>query len=178
MSYVVRGIKSDEWPRLRELRMAALADPVARVAFVETYERAAQKPDSFWQKRAEQGEAGEELKTFVAETGGDGPGAEQPFAGMAVVLVERDRAQTHLAGVYTRPECRGTGLAGELFRAALEWSWELPEFRVERVRLWVHEQNERARAFYAKLGFAETGRTMPYPNRPEETEYELALYRP
>ncbi|MFE6775913.1 GNAT family N-acetyltransferase [Streptomyces sp. NPDC057702] len=178
MNYVVRGIKSDEWARLKELRLAALADPVARIAFVDTHERQIQEPDTRWQERAAQGEAGEELKTFVVEAGGDGPDGQPPLVAMAVVLVERDRAQTHLVGVYIRPEHRGTGLARRLFDTALEWSWNLPEPRVERVRLWVHEDNARARGFYAKLGFTETGNTMAYPNQPRETEYELALARP
>lgn len=46
MAYVIRPVKAAEWQRLRELRLAALADPVARVAFNETLEEAAGRPTS------------------------------------------------------------------------------------------------------------------------------------
>ncbi|MEU8353723.1 GNAT family N-acetyltransferase, partial [Streptomyces sp. NPDC048845] len=84
--------------------------------------------------------------------------------------------QLHIVGVYTRPEYRGTGLAEELFRTAVNWAWD--NTGAERVRLWVHGDNPRARAFYARLGFTPTGQTMAFPPRPDETEYELAMERP
>ncbi|MER0246857.1 GNAT family N-acetyltransferase [Streptomyces sp. HSW2009] len=178
MNYLVRALKGDEWAALKELRLAALADPVARMAFASTYEKEAPQPDAFWQERAAQGEAGVTQKTFVAEPVGEEPDVPQSLAGMAIVLIEQDQRQTHLVGVYIRPEHRGSGLAQQLFQTALDWSWELPAFPVERVRLWVHEDNARARAFYAGFGFTQTGNTMAYPNQPDQTEYELALRRP
>lgn len=89
---------------------------------------------------------------------------------------EYDVPQTHLVGVYVRPEFRGGGLAAELLGAAVEWSWGLPE-EVRRVRLWVHEDNHRARAFYQRIGFVRTGRTMAFPLDASRTEYEMALDR-
>ncbi|WP_433609036.1 GNAT family N-acetyltransferase [Dactylosporangium sp. CA-139114] len=41
--------------------------------------------------------------------------------------------QTHVVAVFVRPEARGSGLAEALFRAALEWSWAVPEPHIERV---------------------------------------------
>src|SRR5690606_37915167 len=40
MTYRIRTVRAEEWELLRELRLAALADPAASVAFNETYEDA------------------------------------------------------------------------------------------------------------------------------------------
>ncbi|MGI5259476.1 GNAT family N-acetyltransferase [Streptomyces angustmyceticus] len=173
MGYVIRPVTADEWKRLKELRLAALADPVARVAFTETFDAAADQPDAFWQRRALSPDEGGAALTFVgvAEDGG--------WGGMVVVLVEEDQEvpQTHVVGVYVRPEHRGAGLARELFAAAIGWSWDLVDPVVERVRLWVHEANPRAEALYRSLGFVATGRTMADPKDAAALEREMALGR-
>ena len=85
--------------------------------------------------------------------------------------------QTHIVAVYVRPEARGTGLAERLIRAGVEWSWELADPRVERVRLWVHQDNARAAALYRKAGFTRTGKSTPFPTDPMVLEHELAITR-
>ncbi|MFG2135205.1 GNAT family N-acetyltransferase [Streptomyces sp. NPDC048650] len=173
MGYVIRPVQADEWRQLKELRLAALSDPVARVAFTQTFAAAAGRPDTYWQQVATPGGGDNRALTFVGE-GDDGR-----WGGMVVVLVEEheDMPQTHLVAVYMRPEHRGSGLARELFGAAVEWSWSLTDPVVQRVRLWVHEENERAAAFYRSLGFAETGRTMADPKDETAVEREMALVR-
>ncbi|MEU9489016.1 GNAT family N-acetyltransferase [Streptomyces decoyicus] len=76
-----------------------------------------------------------------------------------------------------RPEHRGTGLARELCEAAIGWSWDLGKPVVERVRLWVHEENLRAEAFYRALGFVATGLTLADPKNSGAVEREMALTR-
>ena len=49
--------------------------------------------------------------------------------------------------------------------------------RDARVRLWVHEENARAEAFYRGLGFSATGRTMADPKDSAASEREMALRR-
>ena len=58
MSYVIRSVRAGEWAAAKELRLAALRDPVAHLAFLETYEEAAARPDSFWQERTASAAAG------------------------------------------------------------------------------------------------------------------------
>ncbi|MFD6436852.1 GNAT family N-acetyltransferase [Streptomyces venezuelae] len=179
--YVVRTVRADEWPQVRELRLAALRDPAAPVAFLETYEEAAAKPDSFWQERAEGAARGDAVRQFVAED------ADGVWVGSVTVLVEEagaddvfggviEQRQAHVVGVYVRPEHRGGGATDALFESAAVWAWSLDG--LERVRLYVHEGNPRAQAFYRRFGFVRSGGVVPVPGDPSSREFELVLKRP
>jgi ribosomal protein S18 acetylase RimI-like enzyme len=168
MGYEIRLRQPDEWQLGRELRLVALEDPASSVAFVNTYETEAAFPEETWRHRGR-------TPGFVAV---DEAGV---WVGTVTVLVEVGAEypvpQTHLVGVYVRPEARGVGVIDALLGAAIEWSFGLPE-KVERVRLSVHEDNPRAQAVYARLGFGRTGRTEPFPLDETQTEYEMELLRP
>ncbi|WP_405727092.1 GNAT family N-acetyltransferase [Streptomyces sp. NBC_01537] len=168
MRYEIRAKRPDEWELNRELRLAGLKDPASSVAFVNTYETEAAFTEEVWRSRGE-------TPAFVAV---DEAGV---WVGTVTVLVEVGEEypvpQTHLVGVFVRPEFRGSGLAEDLLRAAVDWSFELPE-KVDRVRLWVHEENARAQAFYGRLGFTRTGGAMAFPLDETKTEYEMELPRP
>ncbi|MGW3561868.1 GNAT family N-acetyltransferase, partial [Streptomyces sp. NPDC000963] len=114
MDHLIRVIRADEWERAREIRLAALRDPVAHLAFLDTYEAAAGRPDAFWRERAEaSSEDGDgAVRQFVAE------GPDGTWAGTITLLVERPSdevrfgaaakvEQTHVVGVYVRPGARG-----------------------------------------------------------------------
>lgn len=185
MDYVIRLVRAEEWQLVRELRLAALQDPVAPVAFLETYEQSLERSDDFWQERAagasEAGAGG--VRQFVAEA------PDGSWAGTVTVLIERPEDevrfgegavvhQAHVVGVFVRPEARGIGLAEELFRAGMDWAWSLGEPLIERVRLYVHEDNPRAAALYRRIGFVPTGETVPMPGDPTAREVEYAVARP
>ncbi|PAZ13168.1 GNAT family N-acetyltransferase [Streptomyces sp. SA15] len=180
MNYVIRSVRADEWPAVKELRLAALRDPVAHLAFLETYEAAAAKPDSYWQERTARAAEGAEAAQQIIAEGPDGR-----WVGTLTVLVEEpgttdwagfpiERKQTHLVGVFVEPEERGNGLTEVLFDAALEWSWARG---AERVRLIVHQENERAQRFYRKVGFVPSGVTVALGGHAEERELEFVLER-
>ncbi|MFF9330483.1 GNAT family N-acetyltransferase [Streptomyces sp. NPDC014776] len=180
MDYVIRPVRAEEWRAVKELRLASLRDPLAHLAFLETYEQAVDRPDSFWEGRAAgAGEGAEGARQFVAEV------ADGRWVGSATVLVEEpgttdwagfpvEHRQGHVVGVYVRPEHRGSGLTKELFDAALEWAWGIG---LERVRLIVHEENRRAQAFYRKVGFVPTGLTVPLADAPGQSELEFVIER-
>ncbi|MFI8828200.1 GNAT family N-acetyltransferase [Streptomyces sp. NPDC053431] len=185
MDFSVRTVRADEWERARDIRLAALQDPAAPIAFLETYEGASAQPDSFWRERTEGGSesGGGRVRQFVAET------SDGRWVGTVSVLVERPSDevrfgapakvdQTHLVGVFVRPEARGTGVIDALFRAAVDWSWTLPEPAIQRVRLYVHEDNARAAAFYRRFGFVATGETVAMPGDESAFEIEYELPRP
>ncbi|MFE9853726.1 GNAT family N-acetyltransferase [Streptomyces sp. NPDC005780] len=184
MDYVIRPVRADEWQLVKELRLAALQDPVAPVAFLETYEQAVERSDDFWRERTAGGsEAGDGgVRQFVAEA------PDGSWAGSVTVLIERpggevrfgERAavhQAHVVGVFVRPEARGRGLAEELFRAGTDWAWSLGEPLIERVRLYVHEDNPRAAALYRRIGFVPTGESVAMPGETAR-ELEYAVARP
>ncbi|MFG2559128.1 GNAT family N-acetyltransferase [Streptomyces sp. NPDC048496] len=185
MDYVIRSVRAEEWALVKDIRLAALQDPVAPVAFLETYEQGVARPDEFWQERAAGGAepSGDEVRQFIAEA------TDGSWAGTISVLIERPDGdvrfgepakvhQAHVVGVYVRSEARGSGLAEQLFRAGTEWAWSLGEPRIERVRLYVHENNPRASAFYRRFGFAPTGETLAVPDDPTALEVEYEIVRP
>ncbi len=102
---------------------------MAHLAFLETYEQAVARPDSFWQERAAGAcEGADRAQQIIAE------GPDGAWVGTLTVLVEEpgttdwagfpvERKQGHVVGVFVRPEERGSGLTEVLFDAALEWSW-------------------------------------------------------
>ncbi|WP_309062988.1 GNAT family N-acetyltransferase [Streptomyces sp.] len=178
--HVIRAVRAEEWPAAKELRLTALRDPVAHLAYLDTYEEAVGRSDSYWQERTAKGAEGASgAQQFVAET------ADGEWVGTVAVLIEEagttdwagfpvERRQGHLVGVYVRPGHRGSGVTKALFDAALEWAWGRG---VERVRLIVHPENARALGFYRKAGFVESGVTVPLAGTPDEHELEMVVER-
>ncbi|MFD0548382.1 GNAT family N-acetyltransferase [Streptomyces rectiviolaceus] len=174
----VRPVRADEWPAVKELRLLALRDPAAPIAFLETYENAAAEPDSFWQGRTKRAADGTRVRQFVAE------GRDGTWSGTVTVLIEDpgsddvfggaiEQRQAHVAGVFVRPEYRGSGVIDALFVAAVEWAWSVTD--VARVRLYVHEDNARAESTYRRHGFVRSGETVPMKGDPSKLEHEMVL---
>ncbi|MFI6880632.1 GNAT family N-acetyltransferase [Streptomyces sp. NPDC050400] len=174
----VRPVRADEWRAVKELRLAALRDEAAPIAFMETYEEALARPDDFWRDRAAGNSHGTWARQFVAEASGG------RLVGSVVLLVEEagakdyfgdpvERRQGAVVGVYVRPEARGGGVIRGLFDAAVEWAWTVDG--IDRVRLHVHEDNARAEAFYRRYGFARTGGVVPMAGDPPKLEREMEL---
>ncbi|MFD3326398.1 GNAT family N-acetyltransferase [Streptomyces sp. NPDC058701] len=181
--YVIRAVRGDEWQRVKELRLDALRDPAAPIAFLETVEQARARPDAVWRERAEGVSHGRPARQFVAEA----PGGS--WVGSVTVLVEEggtvdfferpvERAQGHVVGVFLRNGQRGAGLGEALFGAALGWAWSLREPALECVRLFVHEENARAEAFYRRIGFRASGLVVPVPGDASAREREYVFPRP
>ncbi|WP_206306565.1 GNAT family N-acetyltransferase [Streptomyces malaysiense] len=178
--YVVRAIRPAEWEKVRNLRLDALRDPAAPLAFLEGYEEAAAKADLFWQDRAAgSGEGSATARQFIAEL------PDGSWAGSLTVLMEEagtedwagfpvERRQGHVVGVYVRPEHRGNGLIKAMFDAGVTWAWGRG---AERVRLLVHEDNERAQGAYRKTGFGPSGVRVPFVKDAARHQLEFVLDR-
>lgn len=181
--FEIRPVTSEDWPAVRELRLAALQDPAAPIAFLDTYESAAAQPDAFWQERTTGAAEGSRTARQFVAVGEDGE-----WGGTLVMLLEEagsvdwagaavERRQGHVVGVFVRPEWRGDGVViGALFHAGLGWAWS--QEGLERVRLIVHEDNSRAQKVYQRLGFTPSGLVVPLEKAPEEREFEYVLDRP
>lgn len=180
VKYTVRPVRAEEWAEVRELRLAALRDPAAPIAFVETIEEALARPEEFWRERAGRFELDGSSWQFVAEA------ADGRWLGSVTARIEEagepaafgrvsEMRQVLLVGVFVAEGWRGSGMTEALFRAAVEWAWSLEG--LERVRLFVHEDNERAQRFYQRFGFVRSGVREPVPADPAKSEWEMVLKR-
>ena len=79
-----------------------------------------------------------------------------------------------LDGLYVRPEAWGSGVAAALHDRAIE---AIRAAGHERARLWVLEENVRARRFYERRGWALDGttRVVEFPPNPLDLGYSLDL---
>ena len=97
--------------------------------------------------------------------------AEHADAGIVGVAAAREG---WLDGLYVVPESWGNGLAGRLHDEALRL---LAADGSTSARLWVLEDNERARRFYERRGWRRDGseRVVPFPPHPLDVGYTKQL---
>jgi GNAT superfamily N-acetyltransferase len=93
--------------------------------------------------------------------------------GVPVGVVATDACWLH--GLYVVPEAWGTGVALALHDAALA---ALPD--CAEVKLWVLEENRRARRFYERSGWRASGasRVVEYPPSPLDVGYSFIREEP
>lgn len=169
MPTTVRRIRADEWPRVRDFRLEAVADPAAPIAFLSSADDERAHSDEFWRERAATNAAGDDSAQFVAVTD------EDAWLGTATALrrvvgqvdhlgrpVTRDRID--IVGVYVAPDARGRRIVDLLFEAVAAWA---ADRGAEALTLDVHRDNARARAAYARAGFTPTGVEFTGPIGPE-----------
>jgi GNAT superfamily N-acetyltransferase len=162
-SVAVRPVRADEWERVRALRVRAVHDPAAAMAFVDSVEQTDALPDAFWQERTAGGsvDAGDDAgaRQFVAIT------ADGTWIGSVTGLLEADGGTDFegravpadgcsVVGVYLDPDHRGAGILGRLFDAVQDWADSRGS---GALRLYVHAANARAQRAYEKLGFVVHG---------------------
>ena len=156
-------MRVEEWTDLRALRLEALED--TPLGFLETLASAREQPDEAWRARAARGAEGGDSFQVMAWDG------TRPVANCVCFL--RDGA-AWLAAVYITPGHRGQGLLDQLVDRCAGWGREQGR---TVLRLEVHEDNARAKAAYARLGFRDTGERAAYPLPPggQEQVMECAL---
>jgi RimJ/RimL family protein N-acetyltransferase len=157
-SVAVRRVRADEWRLVRELRLAATADPDAAIAFLESHEDVAARGDDFWHERTRLAADGETVAQLVAEIEGD------PVGSLSVLIRATgqtdqpgrfvDDRRAMVVGVWVRPDSRGSGAIDALLSAAAAWVFDLG---LRRLQLDVHRDNLRAQVAYRRSGFEPTG---------------------
>lgn len=156
--YQVRRLRAEDWRQSREIRLEALED--TPIGFGERYADAYAMPEQGWREHARRSAESAQTALFVAL---DGTGR---FVGTAGVFRKpdepEDRAIMIIYGVYVTPDHRGAsrGVASLLFDAVIRWAREVGGAR--EITLSVHEENDRAHAFYRRYGFVDTGERIPY----------------
>jgi ribosomal protein S18 acetylase RimI-like enzyme len=153
-SVIIRGLTTQDWRQLRDARLAALAE--APYAFASTLAREEAFTDGTWRERAGSG------RTF-------GAWRDEEIVGLATGFPEEPSTGWHLVGMWVAPDYRGQGVADELVSAVCDLA---RQSSATSVRLWVTDVNDRARAFYRRLGFVPSGQRQQL--RPGEWEEELS----
>lgn len=134
-----RAIPGDE-PTLRTLRLEALSE--APDAFGSTLDRELARTTADWTRWLSPG------ATFIL----DAPGGAKGL--VSSLWDETDPAIVHLLAMWVHPALRGTGAAEQLVAALMKWA---ASEGAHTLRLDVFEDNARARHFYERLGFRDTG---------------------
>ncbi|MGW0802715.1 GNAT family N-acetyltransferase [Nonomuraea sp. NPDC002799] len=157
--FVIVRLGPDDGERLREVRLRALQDTPD--AFASPYAVEAAFPPGKWADRL----ADQSARWWVAESGG---------ADVGLVCVKLEEAGAHLLSMWVAPEARGSGAGSRLVDEAVRWA---RSGGAEKVGLWAVDQNDAARALYARKGFTPSGRVMALPSNPAlmESHYELSL---
>ena len=138
----IRPGRPEDVDALRAIRLEALAD--SPDAYGETFAGASAWDDDTWAQKASQ-------NYYLAEV-------DRRVVGMARGdRFDGESQGRWLFGMYVAPSARGTGAAAGLVDAVSSWTAVEGE---SELRLMVTATMGRARAFYSKMGFAETGRTM------------------
>lgn len=154
----VGRVRAEDWQRLREVRLRALAD--SPTAFASTLDSERARPEEAWRDWATR----PDFATFFAELDGE-------WVGLCSVAVDpQERSQANLFAMWTAPPHRGRGIARRLLAAALEWA---SERGASAAALEVTETNLAARRFYLAAGFAETANLRPLRSHPTLRTVEM-----
>jgi GNAT superfamily N-acetyltransferase len=153
----VRAVRAGEGPRLRELRMRAMAD--AAEAFGSTPEHESQLPEEHWSEMAD---GGDEVGVYVAIDG-------ESWIGMAAGRwFARERGVVQLWGMWVEPARRGERIGERLVASVRGWA---TTHGARFIRLGVVDGSP-AIALYERLGFVLTGESKPLVRDPSV----LAVY--
>jgi GNAT superfamily N-acetyltransferase len=151
----IRRVRPDEYERLREIRLRALAD--APYAFDSPLPDERELSTQVWQRRAAAGAAGQTAVTYVAEDDGD-------YVGLTTGLWEIEGpGRAMVVSMWVAPAARGHGLGRRLLDTVVDWAKERGASHVD---LWVTDGNDPARALYERAGFAPTGERAPLDSDP------------
>lgn len=166
---VVRRVQLHEWREVRDLRIEAVGDPAASIAFLTSRDDELARDDAFWRQRTAGAALGETAAQFVAIVD------EDDWIGTATVLLREVGSRDHVdrpvevaradvVGVFVAPDHRGTGVLGALLDAVHDWA---RTHGSDALTLDVHQDNARAQAAYRTAGFVPTGVTFTSAIGPE-----------
>lgn len=149
VALVVHRAQSDDWPKLRAIRMEALSD--SPQAFGSTFAVAAKLSNYQWRSLVERS------LYFLAERDGYVVGM------VSGGFNDRHPGTRWLYSMYVTPAARGGEAASSLVEAVVDWA---KGDGAGELFLHVTATAARAVAFYARMGFAPTGEDFPMDRDP------------
>lgn len=153
----VRQVSASEWPDVRVVRLAALAD--APDAFITRLVDAEVEPEQLWRDRVSTN------PHLLARVDG------RPVGMAVLLLTAMTDAAPQVVGVWVDPAVRGRGVLEGLLDGVVAAAQAAG---LRELRLWVVDGNRRAERAYSRYGFARTGEVQPVPGRPGDVEVEMA----
>jgi GNAT superfamily N-acetyltransferase len=162
----IRRVRGDEGPRLRELRLRALArEPKA---FGSTFEREEKFGPEVWDERANAAAAGLASLTVVAEHADRWVGMATGLAGHA----EEHTPGPLLVGMFVDAGMRRRGIGDALVTSVKDWARSGGH---NALNLWVVSLNAPAMALYRRCGFLPSGRARPLAHTPDLMELHMLV---
>ena len=140
-SWMIRKVSLQDLDAFRQIRLEALQR--APHSFASTYDEWSAFEDVEWRKRMD-------IAIFVAFAQGVPVG----LMGLKRSQPAKMRHRATLVMVYVRQSLRGSGLASALLQAVEAYARTED---ISQIELVLREDNEPARRFYRKRGFAEVG---------------------
>ena len=158
-NFRVEVLAENDWPRLREIRLAALKEHPE--GFLASHEREAAFAERRWRLEFLRGEWNVML-------------ADDEDIGLLGVTREPDMSsqECYLEYLWVTPGFRRSGVASMLLRTVLD---RLRDSEVHTVWLWILNGNERARRLYQRFGFQATNERQPLPDHPARSEERMRL---
>ncbi|HTL39857.1 MAG TPA: GNAT family N-acetyltransferase [Pseudolysinimonas sp.] len=168
----------DDWELVRELRLRMVLD--TPIAFLETADQVREATEEEWRSRVTRSLAPGSTRYIAVAPDGRWVGCMSAFLSDGeppyVVDPQPGPTRANLVGVFVDPVWRGdAGVADALLVSVSTW---VREQDLDRLYLHVGEANLRARRFYAKKGFQETGVVVAVPQQPGVGEVEMLLTLP
>jgi ribosomal protein S18 acetylase RimI-like enzyme len=163
-SFRVDLLTEDDWPSLRDIRLAALnADSAAWLSSRETEAAFAEQR---WRQEFTRGE------WHVMRAAEQGP--ERQDVGLLGVtrLPVTPSWGRYLEYLWVAPELRQRGVASNLLRTVLD---RLRDSGVHTVWLYILDGNTPAMRLYQRFGFQSTNDVQPLPDDPTRSEERLRL---
>jgi ribosomal protein S18 acetylase RimI-like enzyme len=151
---------SEDWERVRDIRLRALAD--APFAYGSRLEEERNRPESFWRERLERDRAA----TFLALDG------EETIGLVRSAIEPEDATSAELVSMWVAPQARSQGVGRQLVAVVVEWA---RHHDAVSVKLWVTETNAAARRLYEACGFVLSGGRQTLPSDPSLSEIAMAL---
>ncbi len=132
-----RLLSSDDWQKLRDIRLVALkTDPQA---FGGNFDEEVDRQELEWRKRLENPDR---FSVAIEEN--------DILVSLAGALKDKEDGKWMLVAVYTRPEARGRGYSQELTQFVIE---EVKRRGVSEIKLTVNVDQKDAVHVYKKTGF-------------------------
>jgi ribosomal protein S18 acetylase RimI-like enzyme len=153
-------LSDEEWPFLRDARLAALYD--SPESFLSRYETEMGYSEDQWRAQFKRG------FWIVLKDKKDN------VSGLVGIVKASDvlPSERYLEYLWVSPQYRGLGLASSLIESIREY---LRLSGITTLRLWVLNGNETAWRLYEKSGFITTHKRQPLRDRPGRYEEQMKL---